>query len=48
MGGGIPTWATGVNKRDKVELELLRFKSTGFLHEGNPSPIYGIGLKVTF
>jgi hypothetical protein len=42
MGAGIPIWATGAHKKNKIELELVRFKSQG------SASINGIGLKIRF
>lgn len=48
LGAGIPTAITGKNRRDKIEIALLKFKTTGLQIDRGSSPIYGIGLKVTF
>ena len=42
IGAGIPTWITGVNKKDKIEIELVKFQSP------ETASINGIGVKIRF
>jgi hypothetical protein len=39
---GVPVWIVGANKKNKIELELVKFKTLG------SSSINGIGLKIKF
>ena len=39
---GIPNWAAGANRKRKIELELVRFKTPGSASAG------GVGISLTF
>ncbi len=40
LGAGIPIWITGANKKEKIELQLLKY-------QGSASAL-GVGFKITF
>ncbi len=42
MGAGIPKWILGKNKKDKIEIELVKLKSPGM------ESINGVGIKIRF
>ena len=42
MGAGIPNWISGKNKKSKIEIELVKFKSPGM------ASINGFGIKIKF
>jgi hypothetical protein len=42
LGTGIPKWIKGVNKKKKIELQLVSFKSPG------SAPVNGVGFKIWF
>jgi hypothetical protein len=42
MGSGIPIWAVGATKKNKIEIELVKFRPPG------SASAYGVGLKIRF
>ena len=42
MCAGLPNWLTGINKKNKIEIELVKFKSP------ETASINGIGIKIRF
>lgn len=40
LGAGIPIWITSANKKEKIELQLLKYKGS--------ASAFGVGFKITF